>query len=512
MQTARSKLLNVDVEAERADQWPGGFVCPQCLRAVVVRAGAVVPAYFAHRRGEGTTACANYHPSLRVPLSIKLRSAVSARVVAEDPPRLAIMGQAPVDARIVVRVPKVVEDANWSGNLLLDTGMGALSIGAKSARTATWIPVAPAERYAMRVVGDVDPEYAAAFLIADLGVSASGSLFRFGEAVGRMLGPHESLSWGDSYWLISHSDRFPTQDVPIGVGIDVGKLRNPWIAILISLPNAKLPLPERLSIERWIGRPIREESDTISFGAPLPNHFDHEGMPVFDEGQQLVRIIKHGDGHVEIVHSSGLPAEIVQEDKYSEVRIAKAGVWNVRLSDHRIGYWNFRPCPPPQIRGVTVTVGDKSAECPSIEAQQLLTDAFAAGVPVRLAAFSTVFKTLTTVNEKPWPEGDSNEWFFHSSGTPYIRICVRGVGTIEAGEFGETNHIEDYADLRPLAQWLRILGASIPNKSSASIVPPPGPLPEFIRTLEGLHWDARWAAHIRVLQHRLSTGSNSHDL
>src|SRR5688500_16329952 len=50
------------VSASKAAKWGRGYVCPCCGKPVVLRAGLINQAYFAHRAHVASPECENYHP------------------------------------------------------------------------------------------------------------------------------------------------------------------------------------------------------------------------------------------------------------------------------------------------------------------------------------------------------------------------------------------------------------------------------------------------------------------
>src|SRR5580700_1776412 len=275
---ARSRLLNLDVDASQADQWPGSFACPCCARPVGLRRGPILPPYFAHRRGEGTADCENYHPPSRLRQAIGLRLTSSRpRGETRELPFLAIRGHAPREAELVVRIPKADSAVSWSGSILMDTGLGEMAISSLAAEKGAWVSVSPLRYYAVTASGEVDPHYASKFYDVQLALEPTGSLFRYGEGLQRQLSKIDHIFWGTNYWLVGLADALQLSHAPASLDIDVVDLRSPWVICLLTLPPSdRIACDQRGLAERWLGRSIAIGRDVFSFVHPLPHHFDSD--------------------------------------------------------------------------------------------------------------------------------------------------------------------------------------------------------------------------------------------
>jgi hypothetical protein len=509
MRWARNRSLGIDIEAADARQWPGAFCCPLCERPVVVRDGPLVPAYFAHRRGEGTTECENYHP----PAGYRLRFGVGsdfrqASRPAQELAFLAIRGQTPSEAELLLRIPKAECHDEWSGALTVDTGLGEVSITHDIAARGWWISVAPMGEYRVATSGIVDPRYAMAFLDAQLTIRSGGSMFRYGETVQRQLNSREQLCWGDSYWLIAHRDDFRLTGAPSAIDLFVSDLRTPWVIVLVVLPPSDLISAENmLAVERWLGRAIRTGRDTFHFVDPLPHHFDAEGFPVFPCSVDTIRFKCPSEARLQVAKPTGEPAE-VRLDSLSdscELKIDQPGQWQFRTDGLTAGHISVQECAFLTTPSITLTCADQLAACPSIAAERLLNTAAENTRKVDLRVTHEHLCRLISVNGQSWPQGIGLSWNICNLASSHNLIEVRGIGSV--GQWPEEvgDKRDKLEELESRCAWLwGVAATATSHAATVAIRLPEGPLPDSVRRLESRRWDRRFTAHVRELEFELA--------
>jgi hypothetical protein len=510
---ARSRLLNLDVDASQADQWPGSFVCPSCARPVGLRRGPILPPYFAHRRGEGTADCENYHPPSRLRQAIGL-DLTSSRSKSEtrELPFLAIRGHAPREAELIVRIPKADSAVGWSGSILMDTGLGEMAISSLATEKGSWVSVSPLRHYAVTAAGEVDPYYASKFYDAPLALEPTGSLFRYGEGLQRQLSRVDQISWGTNYWLVGLADALQLSQAPAFLDIDVVDLRSPWVICLLTLPPSdRIAGDQGRLAERWLGRSIAIGRDVFSFVYPLPHHFDSDGTPIFEEDTATIRLRCPTDASLLVFNDAGERAEVEVHplaDEH-EVHLGKPGNWRILLDGREAGWVRLENClslVPPRI---LLEVAGEAALLPSLESERLLEKAIVASESIQVTADLDSLRNLVTIDAAAWPNAGSLAWTVETAGRSSMHIDVHGVGAIgSAGAHSPRQRIVA-PDLQAMANWL--WSVSRPASAQGSPVRinlPRLPLPSVIRRLEGRRWHVRFGAHVRALQAKLRAGGH----
>lgn len=512
MRWAHSQFAKIDIDAAQASQWPRGFVCPLCGRPVDVRSGPLIPPYFAHRRGEGTLECANYYPPVRVARVIGQVQRSSSETAKADLPMLGIIGSAPSDACLVVRIP-AAGSADWPGEVKIDTGLGEITITGKTSQTSRWIQVAPMLSYLVSTVGDVDREYASDFTHAPLHLTHEGTLFRYGIEVSRRLWDQESLSWGSSYWWVGKGNLPKWAQLPSSVEIEMRELRSPWILALVTLPHSEsLTSTKKSEISDWFGRPMKEEEDgSITFIDPLPNAFDDDGMPVFEDAPQTLQVKSMTNASIELSDRNGTRIVGSNQDTsgVSTLTVESSGVWQVVVNGRRSGHLTVRQCPVPVIPALLLKTSSGSSMCPSTESERLLRAAHANGDQFHLIADSQSLRDLTSVNQTDWPTGTTGEWAIDSRALRSIVVKLRGIGEIRAGLQVDSEKAPLDTDSETLAFWLLSVGSLNHSPGDIGIAVPPSVLTPHLQNLNIYRWDRRFEAHIRLLQSRCSShGTN----
>ncbi len=513
---ARSRLLNIDIDAAQANQWPGSFVCPICTRPVVLRSGPVIPPYFAHRRGEGTGGCENYHPPSRLRQAIGLRLA-GARSSSEEVqlPFLAIRGDAPREVELVIRIPKTGAPSTWSGVVLLDTGLGEMPINSVGAERGVWASVSPLRQYAVTVSGEVDPFYASGFYDAPLGLEPSGSLFRYGEGVQRQLPKNEPIYWGTSYWLVGQAAALQLSRAPAALDVDIADLKSPWLVALVTLPPAdNVAGDQMLLAERWLRRSVVVGRESLSFVDPLPHHFDHDGTPVFESDAYSLRLRCPGDMSLVIYNDAGEQAAISVNALADEhnVRLNASGKWHILLGGRPAGSIRLEDCAaliPPR---VLLKVGEMTALLPTLEAEALLKQSAEAHSTVQVAVDIENLRDLVTVNGTAWPSSESLVWTIEGRRRVDLTVAVRGIGAVGGTICSDVPVGTVTPKIAAVASWLwSVSDAPYTLSSPIGINLPPIQLPAVFRRLEGRRWHVKYAAHVRLLQSTLFAG-DGHDL
>jgi hypothetical protein len=506
---ARSRLLNIDIEASRANQWPGSFVCPCCARSVDLRCGPIVEPYFAHRRGEGTEDCENYHPPSRLRQAIGLSQTTSRPTgEARELPFLAVRGHAPLEAELVVRIPRAESSLDWAGSVLLDTGLGEMTIGAHAAEQGSWAPISPLRHYAVTASGDVDPDYASKFTDSLLALDPTGSLFRYGEGIQRQLSDGEQIFWGCTYWLVGLASALQLSAVPASLDIDIADLRSPWVIALVTLPPySQVPGDQARLAERWLKQSIGIGRDTLSFVHPLPHHFASDGTPVFEADTRTLRLRCPVDATLLVVNEAGRQAEIAVRPLTDdcEVHISESGNWRVLLGGRHAGYIRLEDCSsltPPRVQ---LEVDGEAALLPSLESEALLRKAIQVGKAIQVAADADNLRELVTLNGATWPASESLVWTVGTAALDSMDINVRGVGAVGSARACLPSEKMPLPDLEVAASWLWSLSCPARTRgASVHMNLPVSPLPPVIRRLEGRRWHRRFAAHVRVFQARLN--------
>ena len=505
MRWARSRLLGTDVEATSALQWPGSFVCPLCGRPVVVRSGPIVPPYFAHRRGEGTVDCENYHPPASFRFQVYADSAGRSTTGGmRESAYLAIRGHAPNEVELLLRIPRADLQGDWTGAIAFDTGFGTVSITQEVARRGSWISVAPMSQYGITASGVVDPRYASAFYDAHLSLSPTGSIFLYSEAIQPLLMANEPLCWGNNYWLVGHAEGLRLSMAPRVVDLTTIDLRAPWVIALLRLPSSdSLTAQQKQAAERWLNRSIRVGRDTFSFLDPLPHHFDADGTPVFREDQNVVRFQCPTGARLQVVSPTGSPSEVRVDTLADtcELVINRLGTWNLFVAGRDAGQIRVQVCEFLEAPTVTLMSGNESALCPSIAARDLLERAVAKGNAVHLRVALEVLCQLVTVNGQAWPEDAGFTWTIATSVDQALLINVQGLGSISVGAIRPHAQRDDWTWIEPRCAWL--WSVSVPPTTpggSVRIHLPTRILPLSIRRLEARRWNQRFAAHVRAVE------------
>jgi len=390
-----------------------------------------------------------------------------------------------------------------------------MSIDSTGAERGAWASVSPLRQYSVTVSGEVDALYASRFYDTPLGLDPSGSLFRYGEGLQRQLPKNQPIYWGTSYWLVGQVDELQLSRAPAALDVDIADLRRPWVVGLVTLPHGdNVAGDQKVIAERWLRRSIEIGRESLSFVDPLPHHFDIDGTPVFESDTYNLRLRLPRGISLAIYNDSGGEAAISVNALADEhnVHLDAPGTWHILLDGRKAGSIRLEECAalfPPR---VLVRVGERTGLLPTLEAEALLKQPPAAHSTIQVVVDIENLRELVTVNDATWPSAESLEWTIDASRQADLMIAVRGIGGVGRDSHYSVPVRTVTLKTEALAGWLLSVSDSPCSLASTiGINLPAKPLPSIVQRLKGRRWNARYAAHVRVLQSSLCAGDR-HDL
>lgn len=322
MYYAVDKATGRQVSADEAarNRWSHRrYLCPVCHKPVQVRAGEVNSAYFAHKIGEASVDCENYHPGgdydgprgPQRPYAAPLRP-LGVYVAVEGAPNKKQAWKAEL---LLPRSPSprgtVYVPAGRSGPIPV--------VCSHLTNHGRRIPVkVVSDSYTLRVSSDVDPDYSRKLSVLTPGFAPDAvSIFRYSESGGRRLEEHSPIYWGRGYYVVwpralalSWPSRLWRDDLR-----DVGA----WSAARI-----ELPANEDYAIARWadeyLSRDVQKPPVTLSLVYP-PTALRLEDETLLVRAGESVIVGITGE------HGSAIPESL--EVHHSSVQ----GISNVTLPD-----------------------------------------------------------------------------------------------------------------------------------------------------------------------------------
>lgn len=241
------------------------YRCPECRAEVFLKPGRRNSAHFAHRPGQGRPECELFHPSnylsgpsARYDFDAKSNAPpippLSLSIELDPAPQSRLTGNR--DWKLALTVPKA-PDSHGSVRIDCGTGMPQLIALSKLELNAQTYPASlSAEDFrATWVSPDVNARYKAAVSHPIPGLNRLlANVFVNCKEKQKPLA--NSLTWGSSYYLISHESR--PIEIPASLTSSRLAKRDNWYCLIVALPD-----DEDSDVRRWI-----EETCDLTITSP----------------------------------------------------------------------------------------------------------------------------------------------------------------------------------------------------------------------------------------------------
>jgi competence protein CoiA-like protein len=352
------------VDASGTSLYSHWFTCPACRERVFLRSGSQRRPHFAHYGHRGKPECENYHPSLpgskNFPHpSLGEKSSQTGSTLHGGGIYLELRDKGRF--YLHVKLPQLPVGTDVTGEIRIKT-LGERSYTSTQLQRPCYEKV-HAPRLPLLEIVSTDELTRFGQLISSLVQSfgESNNYFKTGESWEKLLWPGEPLEWGEQYYLLTKyelSQVLKDYDIHVDCKIE----QRGWNLYEIILPKITQLRSEQWkeTVQRYLGRELRNPHPKVYFVAPPPHHIEPDGTYVFQNGTERIVINNTWNSSISIKYGLDIDCQALVDSKmeaYTDITNIKTGSFSILVNGHEALLGRVEECPLFQPDGVTVTTG-----------------------------------------------------------------------------------------------------------------------------------------------------------